>query len=343
MSGPVISRLDYPIRTTDASGFFTVPVASLYPGTYQWRVKGVRSLANAGTLVLSGGSLSVEMGLMKVGTANGDEVINTIDFNILKSQFGQAGPTLSADFDNNGVVNTGDFNLLKNNFGQSGNPDLCPTCPSGPAVSELFGDGNPVEGQTTLSPPDNSGPVNYGHANTATGNLSVSETDLSVPGRGPALKFTRTYNSLAASTPGPLGYGWTHNYNMFIEGSANPVVHQENGSTAPFIGPGTPGSAYSHDPRVLAELYRNLDGTYVFTHTQGLTRYFFDVQGKLTEIRDRNNYSTTLSYNGNGQLQTVTDPEGRNLTFAYACGLLISVYRPRGPHRSLSSTITSTK
>ena len=54
--------------------------------------------------------------------------------------------------------------------------------------------------------------------NTENGDFTQSATDLSVPGFGPALDFTRTYDAQAArqqtvtGTPGPLGYGWTDNW-----------------------------------------------------------------------------------------------------------------------------------
>src|SRR5439155_12213980 len=60
---------------TDASGYFTV-TAGLPGGSYNWRLKGVINLANAGTLSLSSGGLSpaspasVEMGTMRAGDAN---------------------------------------------------------------------------------------------------------------------------------------------------------------------------------------------------------------------------------------------------------------------------------
>ena len=53
--------------------------------------------------------------------------------------------------------------------------------------------------------------------NTENGDFTQSSTDLSVPGFGPALDFTRTYDSTTAAeqtqaaAPGPMGYGWTDN------------------------------------------------------------------------------------------------------------------------------------
>ena len=53
---------------------------------------------------------------------------------------------------------------------------------------------------------------------TESGDFTQSYADLSVPGYGPALDFSRTYDAQAArqqtvaGTPGPLGYGWTDNW-----------------------------------------------------------------------------------------------------------------------------------
>jgi RHS repeat-associated protein len=54
--------------------------------------------------------------------------------------------------------------------------------------------------------------------NTENGDFTQSADDLAIPGYGPALDFTRTYDAQAAQrqtvagTPGPLGYGWTDNW-----------------------------------------------------------------------------------------------------------------------------------
>jgi RHS repeat-associated protein len=54
--------------------------------------------------------------------------------------------------------------------------------------------------------------------NTENGDFTQSATDFSIPGFGPALDFSRTYDAqlarrqTVAGTPGPLGYGWTDNW-----------------------------------------------------------------------------------------------------------------------------------
>ena len=51
-----------------------------------------------------------------------------------------------------------------------------------------------------------------GHpVDTEDGNMYTTQKDLTIPGRGIPLAFTRSYNSNAAGTNGPLGYGWVDN------------------------------------------------------------------------------------------------------------------------------------
>ncbi|MFL5734906.1 MAG: proprotein convertase P-domain-containing protein [Chloroflexia bacterium] len=126
---------EYAGYTTDAGGFFTLPVAALPAGTYLIRVKGSRNLSNGDgacgdAVTLAGAPVtSYDAGPMRAGDAmnvgvTNFNVVNSIDFTVLKATFGksysQPGYDARADFDNNDVVNSTDFTLLKGNFGQSG-------------------------------------------------------------------------------------------------------------------------------------------------------------------------------------------------------------------------------
>ena len=124
------TEVNYATQNTDASGFFTVTTGALAPGTYGWRVKGPRSLANAGTVPLTAGTNRQEMGLLLTGDANNDNRANATDFNIVKATLGKGCGDLGydgrGDFSNDCLVNTSDFNLLKANFGQGGAGPLLP-------------------------------------------------------------------------------------------------------------------------------------------------------------------------------------------------------------------------
>jgi len=118
--------------TPDASGFFTVNVSSLAGGTYNWRVKGVRYLANAGTVAIPSGASTTqfEAGLLRAGDIDDDNMVNISDFNLLRNSFGrQSGdPNYNpdADFTCDSIVNIQDYNCLRANFGLGGAPPINP-------------------------------------------------------------------------------------------------------------------------------------------------------------------------------------------------------------------------
>jgi hypothetical protein len=114
------TEVNYPAQNTDSSGFFTVTVGSLPNGNYNWRVKGPRFLANVGEVALSGSAqTNAEFGLMRAGDANDNNIVNALDFNMLRTAFGTAND-LRTDFNNDGITNASDFNLLRGNFGLGG-------------------------------------------------------------------------------------------------------------------------------------------------------------------------------------------------------------------------------
>ena len=125
------TEMNYPPTTTDESGHFVVSVTGLVSGTWSWRVKGPQFLANSGTLTLAGAPVTeVEMGVMRTGDANNDNIDNITDFNIQKAVFamacGQPGYDGRADFTEDCRINISDFNLLRADFGQSGAPQITP-------------------------------------------------------------------------------------------------------------------------------------------------------------------------------------------------------------------------
>jgi hypothetical protein len=125
------TETDYPADTTDGSGFFTTSIGTLPNGTYSWRVKGPKYLANSGQVALSGDAATqLEMGLMRAGDCNDDNRITAIDFSILKvtlgKSVGQPGYDDRAEFTGDGVVTIADFNFIRNGFGMGGAPPLSP-------------------------------------------------------------------------------------------------------------------------------------------------------------------------------------------------------------------------
>jgi hypothetical protein len=129
-----LAELNYVGMTTNASGYFTVTLGALAPGTYNWRVKGPKYLATAGSVALTGaGAASVEMGTQRVGDCNNDNRVDAVDFIIIKTSFGKAsgdpGYDDRADLNGDVRVTAVDFNLMKSNFGFAGSGPLGPVNP----------------------------------------------------------------------------------------------------------------------------------------------------------------------------------------------------------------------
>ena len=80
---------------------------------------------------ISGPLTSMEMGLLKAGDCNDDNLVGLIDYNILKNSFGRrlgvTGYDDRADFTGNQIVTISDYNILRNNFGRSGAMPIRPS------------------------------------------------------------------------------------------------------------------------------------------------------------------------------------------------------------------------
>jgi RHS repeat-associated protein len=167
---------------------------------------------------------------------------------------------------------------------------------------------------------------------TSTGYFGESFTDLSTPGRGMPLNFTRTYASALADPSGPngasvlngpFGFGWTFSYNLatVTDGTTgNVVIKQEDGSQVPFVN--SSGTYAPAAPRFNATLVKS-GSTYVYTRRSKYV-YTFDVatgrllsETDLPGTRASTPYATNLAYDGNGHLSTITDPANRRYTLTW--------------------------
>lgn len=163
--------------------------------------------------------------------------------------------------------------------------------------------------------------------NTATGNYYTSVTDLRLPGIGVPFAFTRSYNSLDA-TSGPLGPGWTHSYaaGLTIKPNGDVVFRAEDGQQIEYTRQGD--GSFVGAAGTLSTLTQVTGGYELLRRDQ--VRYRFDTSGLLTSIRDRNGQGLSFAYTG-GKLSTITDSVGREITLVYnAEGLLSQVALPDG-------------
>ena len=178
--------------------------------------------------------------------------------------------------------------------------------------------------------------------NVANGELVVCAEDFSLESVLP-IQFVRTYLSSSSDRDGPLGHGWSHNFQESIEpiDRDHPgwsTVHaqfEESGEPSPtggyLIYRDTNGVATTYhappegEPLVDAFRKRALRidaGAYTVTHKSGLeTRFATRPQRGAVRhpaaLVDRNGNATRLFYDGRGQLERVTDCYGRSLLFSH--------------------------
>ena len=94
------------------------------PGVYSRQLRRYPYLT---TVTLTGRPTTLqELGTMRAGDVNDDNLVDSTDFTLLRARFGQAcgSPTYDsrADFSSDCLVDITDFTLQRGNFGQSGAP-----------------------------------------------------------------------------------------------------------------------------------------------------------------------------------------------------------------------------
>jgi YD repeat-containing protein len=156
--------------------------------------------------------------------------------------------------------------------------------------------------------------------NTVTGNFNYQVTDLSMATAGETLRFERSYNDLTVTGTvvysQPIGYGWTHNYDMRLTFPTDPggesglvIFKIPHGSRARFTDWGD--GLYEPWPGVRATLTRSLTSPYIYQVTTANHEAFvFTNTGRLINQIDPKGNQTTLTYQAGVTLTRVTAPGG---------------------------------
>jgi len=173
----------------------------------------------------------------------------------------------------------------------------------------------------------------------ATGNVWLDQSDATVPGIGPALSFTRSYNSINAfkNRGGAFGVGWHHPYERSITPAPSPhralTIRGTDGVPLYFQDNDPPlDNIYKPFAPITdqSEIQKLGDGSYRRTFRAGGSEEY-DIAGRLTAITDASGHRTLLGYTS-GQLTTIQDESsGRALTLGYTGPKLTSLSGPGGP------------
>ncbi len=189
------------------------------------------------------------------------------------------------------------------------------------------------------------GQVDADPVQVATGLFTLSETDVTLPGIGLGISFTRSYSVTAIGKNLPFGPGWDHNYNQRIEFWDDPnlirtcMVRPGNGrahaSEMIDDGPGEDETWLSKPfaPGMVRKHERKVDGNgnaYVFSEDENGLMYYYEETYEdsgpsyayerlmVRRITDEWGNSVRLDYNQvTGLLEKITAPGGKFLTINY--------------------------
>lgn len=165
-------------------------------------------------------------------------------------------------------------------------------------------------------------------ANYSSGNLYDTRDIISLSGTGLTASLSLSYNSLD-NTVGPLGRGWTHNYNMSVStySTNSQILIEEDGRRMYFKDDGSG----IYRPASITGDYSTItlnSGLYELIKKDRMIYRFDSVLGKLLSITDRNNNSISLIYTNN-MLSSIVDQSGRTIHITYDIeGKIISITDP---------------
>ncbi|MBI3098187.1 MAG: hypothetical protein HYY93_08105 [Planctomycetes bacterium] len=159
----------------------------------------------------------------------------------------------------------------------------------------------------------------------STGEFQWSVVDTRIPGRMMDFVFVRTYRS-SSSYSGPLGYGWTHNFDQRLECGAGAPPGQDivyrgptgRSDTFTWNGAGWTAPAGFYDTLqydAVNDMF-NLTDRYKQNQRQ-FAKYSAGNTYKLRQVQDRNGNTLSCLYNGSQQLTTIRDTLLRDITLAY--------------------------
>ncbi len=151
--------------------------------------------------------------------------------------------------------------------------------------------------------------------NVTNGNMWIEQNDYSLPGTGEQIEIKRFYNSMIQEA-GLFGWGWSTKYDerlIFYDDRMIRLDHPDGrGEFFGRVNVGDPFIPFS--PTRTGQLIKNGDNTFTLNFRDGRIHHF-SAAGSLLWQKDRNGNQTTLSYDTNGFLVSVTDPFSRTLTF----------------------------
>jgi YD repeat-containing protein len=164
-------------------------------------------------------------------------------------------------------------------------------------------------------------PVVARPVNPTSGNMWLKHDDYGLPGIGENIEISRVYNSVNQQS-GIFGFGWTTKYDesLGFYGDKLARLNLPDGRAAYFDRGNTTESYKS--------VWNDIRGEITAEASEYRVKFLdgrihgFSASGKLLWQKDRNGNQTTLAYDLNGLLITITDAFNRTLTINHLVGVM---------------------
>ena len=168
------------------------------------------------------------------------------------------------------------------------------------------------------------------------GNYIYSKPLFSFPGKGLPFNLEANYNALDNTYNGPLGYGWTHTFNVVLTPPIPPsndvTLKWGDGHEDTFRDDGS-GNFTPFNCNTAVTLTKPDPGHYLATLYNKNT-YQFDSNGRLLAIADLNGNQITLTHST--RLDRITDTAGRQIDLTYTGGRISAITSPLKPGNTIS-------
>jgi RHS repeat-associated protein len=161
------------------------------------------------------------------------------------------------------------------------------------------------------------------YVNPVTGYLTITQTDLVIPGRGLDLVISRVYQTPAVfygsdpydyeAPPVDVGKGWQLNFPYV----GTKYLHLWGGTVYKIA---WSGNTFENHEGIHFTLVKNGDNTYTLTSANGIV-YSFNTSGDITSIKDVDLNTITFTYSS-GVLTSISDTTGRTVSLTYSSNRL---------------------
>ena len=149
------------------------------------------------------------------------------------------------------------------------------------------------------------------------GEERLQRTDLTIPGRGEIhFELSRVYRSRLIYN-GPVGFGWSFNYNEGLYFDTNGDIVRFNGQARLNRWVRLPDGTFQTPNGDFRDFRKEADGSYLLLSADGFKRRY-RADGRLFLLEDRFGNRMLFDYDARGNLKRVIDVYGREIDFTFA-------------------------